>query len=119
MPDLSQLAFRPPDQSGVATQTNANAVVTLAAQAGYQWVVIGYTMSSNGNPAAAVTPDIVSGALVIDRFEAPAGIPVDRVVEFQRGVKCPANTSVVATLPALGAAIKGTVVVRAFLIQAS
>jgi hypothetical protein len=119
MPDLAQLAFRPPDQSGVASQTNANAVVTLAAQAGYQWVVIGYTMSSNGNVAAAVTPDVVSGALVVDRFEAPAALPMDRVVEFTRGVKCPVNTSVVATIPALGAAIKGTVVLRAFLLQAT
>lgn len=119
MPALDQLGLRPADQSGVASQTNANAVVTLAATPGYQWVICGYTMSSSGNVGAAVTPDVVSGALVPDRFEAPATLPVDRVVEFTRGFKCPVNTSVVATLPALGVGIKGTVVVRAFLIQAS
>lgn len=117
MPDLQQLALKPADQSAVATASNAAATATLAAVPLYRWVVIGYTMSSSGNVAAAVTPDIVSGALVVDRFEAPSALPMDRVVEFTRGVKCPVNTSVVATIPALGSGIKGTVVLRAFLIQ--
>jgi hypothetical protein len=115
MAALDQLGIRPPDQSSAGTAAaNAQVQVTLAARPGYRWVVCGYTMSTDGNVAATITPDIVSGSVVVDRFKAPAALPVDRVIEFTRGFMCPINTSVVATLPAAGASVIGNIVLRAY-----
>lgn len=118
MAALDQIALRCADDGGVhSPATNTAAIVTLPAKAGYCWVVLGYTMSTDGVLAAATVPDVVSGSLVVDRFKAQSGLSVDRVIEFNRGVKCPVGASVVATLPAAGAGISGTVVLRAFQIQ--
>lgn len=112
--DLQQLSSKPTTDTAEANGNNANAVATLVGKAGYRWCITGYTMSSDGNVAVKVTPDVVSGALVVDRFKAPATLPVDRVVEFNRPIMCPLGADVVATLPACGAGIIGEVVLRGF-----
>lgn len=106
-----------PDTHEVATAVNGAATVTLAAPAsGLQWLILATTISMTGDPAAAVSFTMVSGASTLERIEFPAAAcaPYN-----SRGVyKGLPGTSVVCSLPALGAGIRGTVTVRAMLIPA-
>jgi hypothetical protein len=117
MSRLEDVAYKPPTASGVATAaSNTASVVTITAPGvGRRIYVVGYTVSYSGTVAAAVVPDIVSGAVVVDRFQVPAALLAPIVVGFARPMECPDNTSVVATAPAGGVGIVGTMVVRYFI----
>lgn len=107
------------DTQSVATAVNGDAVVTLAAPGErLRWLVLGTTISMNGDPAAAVSFTIVSGgATTLERIEFPAAAcaPYNSRGAYRGGV----NEAVVLTLPALGTGIRGTVSVRALKVPAT
>lgn len=117
MSRLEDVAYKPATLSAVATSgTNAIGTVTIAAPgAGLRVYVVDYSLSYNLAVATAHAPDIVSGATVVDRLQVLAGTiqPVRGL--FARPVECPANTSVVVTVPAAGASVISTIVVRYFI----
>lgn len=117
MARLEEVAFRPASLTAVATSgTNAIGTVTIAAPADpVSAYITGYTLSYNLTVATAHSPDIVSGALVAERLQVPAAAFNARSTEFLRPVKCPVATSVVITVPAAGASVISTIVVRYFL----
>ena len=106
-----------PDTHSIATAVNGVAAVTLAApNAAFQWLVMAVTISMNGDPTTNPSFTIVSGASDLERVEFPnaACAPYN-----SRGLyKGLPGTTVVLSLPALGASIRGTVTCRACLIPA-
>lgn len=89
---------------------NANAVATLAAAAGKNTFICGFTMTAAGATAAAVVSATVAGIITgtaTYTFVAPTGAAVAAtplVVSFGTCVPSSAqNTAIVVTLPALGA----------------
>lgn len=100
------------DAHEVATAVNGAATVTLPAPGErMRWLVLAMTISMNGDPAAAVSFTLTSGATTIERIEFPAAAcaPYNSRGVYRGGV----NQAITATLPALGASIRGTVTVRA------
>lgn len=109
---------RVPTTHAVATNTNGAAVVTLAAPSErMRWLVVGFSISANGQPVSAVAATMVSGATEIERVQIPA-VSFSAIVSggVYRGG---AGEAVVVTLPSLGAAITGTISVRAMQIPAT
>lgn len=109
---------RVPTQHSVATNTNGAATVTLATpSARMRWLVVGLTISASGQPTSAVAATIVSGATELERIQIPA-VSFSAIVSggVYRGG---AGEAVVVTLPSLGAAITGTVSVRAMQVPAT
>lgn len=106
-----------PDRHEVATAVNGVAAVTLPApDSKMQWLVLATTISMNGDPTTAPAFTMVSGASTLERIDFPnaACAPYN-----SRGVyKGLPGTSVVLSLPALGASVRGTVSCRAMLIPA-
>jgi hypothetical protein len=100
------------------TATNTAAVVTLAAPSdpNARWLVEGYAISASDAPAAPVAFTITTGAADIERLQVPdaAFAPIVCGTPMY-GAK---GASVVATLPALGAGVVGTVRLSARIVQA-
>ena len=100
------------DVHAVATAVNDAATVTLTAPGErLRWVILAMTISMNGDPAAAVSFTLTSGSTVLERLEFPAAACAP--YNSRGAYRCGVNEQVVATLPALGASIRGTVTVRA------
>jgi len=100
------------------TDTNTAAVVTLAAPSDItmRWLVEGYAVSASAAPLAPVSFTITSAGADLERFYIPAAAFAPIVCGTPMyGAK---GASVVATLPALGAGVIGTVRLSARLVQA-
>lgn len=89
---------------------NANAVATLAAVAGKTTYICGYSYSSSGSTAAAVVSPTVAGTItgtLTSTYATVAGVTLGNpqiVFTFNPCIAASAvNTSIVVTLPALGA----------------
>lgn len=117
MSRLEDVAFKSATATAVATSgTNAIGTVTIAAPGpGLRIYVVDYSLSYNLAVATAHTPDIVSGATVVDRLQVLAGTIAPIRGSFNRPVECPISTSVVVTVPAAGASVVSTIVVRYFI----
>lgn len=117
MAQFQDAALKPATATAVATSgTNAIGTVTITAPpAGVRVYVTGYTLSYSLTVATVHAPDIVSGSLVVERLQVPAAAFAPKTVEFAKPVECPAATSVVVTVPAAGASVVSTIVVRYFL----
>lgn len=116
MARLEDIGFKAASLTAVVTSgTNAIGTVTIAAPTDpLRIFVTGFTLSYNLTVATAHSPDIVSGALVVDRLQVPAAAFAPLSVEYGRVVMCPAATSLVITVPAAGASVISTIVVRYF-----
>lgn len=117
MSRLEDVGFKPATLTAVATSgANAIGTVTIAAPgAGMRIYVTGWSVSYSAAVLTIHVPDIVSGSLVVDRFQAAAATILPLIREFARPVECPAATSVVVTVPAAGAAVVSTFVARYFI----
>jgi hypothetical protein len=101
-----------PDVQSVATAVNDAATVNLAAPGEKnRWLILGITISMNGDPTTTPSCTVVSGSTTIERIEFPnaACAPYNTRGVLKGGV----NEAVTITLPALGASVRGTVTVRA------
>lgn len=117
MSRLEDVAFKPPTSASDATAAaNTSSVVTIPAPGvGKRIYVCGYTVSYSGAIAAAVVPTIVSGSVNVEKFQVPAATVAPIGAAWARAFECPENTSVVATAPAGGTGIVGTMLVRYFI----
>lgn len=118
MHNPNQLIAGIADMQEVASAVNGAATVTLTAPGErMRWIVLSVSISMSGDPTAAVSYTCTSGSTVIERLEFPASAcaPYNTRGLLKGGV----NEAVVCTLPALGAAIRGTVTVRAVKAPAS
>lgn len=121
MADITQLSAKPSTNSGVATGTNANAVVTIAAPASTaaSIFVTGVTFSWGAAPttaASAIINEDTGGANTLKyQFEVPQAVSAPIAENWGiRPVQITAGKNCTVTLPALGAGVKGTVSVRWF-----
>jgi hypothetical protein len=112
--------LRPMEVHAVDSQTNATATAQVTARATLSFYVTGFSFSANGTPAAAVQVELREGVSPLARYEVPASAfaPVivmlhDRPIEVKPGFV----PSIV--MPALGAAIRGTVTLHGFYSQPS
>jgi hypothetical protein len=95
----------PADASGVASGTNANAVVTLAARTdGQGWAIDGFAWSYSGDPTGGRVT-LAAGAVTFLDLDVTAKGP--GVVSFNRPLRTPANTALTATLSAGGSGVVG------------
>ena len=117
MSRLEDVAYKPATNTAVVpSAANGIGTVTIPAPAAGQRIYIcGYTLSYNLAVATAHVPDIVSGALVVERMQVLVGTVLPLNADFAKGVECPAATSCVITCPAAGASVVSTFVVRYFI----
>jgi hypothetical protein len=70
------------------------------------------TLSGSAAPAAAVQATLVDGATTRDSYRIPAAAFAPIRINYGPGLLCDENTSVVLTLPALGAGVSGDAVIH-------
>lgn len=104
--------------SVIASGTAAVATATKAAAPGFQHILSGITISASGTPAAAVTVTLKDGTTVIDQWEIPAAAFAPIVIEYKRPFIITVGNLVELSIPSLGAAIKGTAVIRGLSVTA-
>jgi hypothetical protein len=103
--------------SVIATQTNATATATKAKIAAMRHYIIGFSFSSSGALAAAVTLTVQdsTNAVVLDEFRIPINTPMPLVVNYgTHPLEGGTNADVQITVGALGAGIVGEVVLKGY-----
>ena len=98
--------------SVVARATNAAATATKAAVTNQQHIISGVSISASAAPAAAVVVTLKAGAVIIDEWNLPAAAFAPIVIEFKRPFILDLNTLAELNIPALGAGVIGTAVIR-------
>jgi hypothetical protein len=104
--------------SVIASATAGVATATKAAAAGFQHILSGVSISASGAVAVAVTVTLKDGTTVIDQWELPASAFAPIVIEYKRPFVITAGNLVELSIPSLGAAIKGTAVIRGLTVSA-
>jgi len=111
------LLFSPAKWSVVATGLNTTVTATRAAPpAGKRNYIVSISISSDGAPATHITASVrtSTGATTLDRLEIPAAAFAPIVINYVRPLECADGANCDVTLPALGASVTGTVVLRGF-----
>ena len=103
--------------SVVATATNGAATATKTGLASHRHYVASVSYSSKGLPAAAVTADLKSQATVKDQWEVPAANFSAVVIGYNHPIEMGIGEDAVLNLPALGAGIVGTVVLKGYTLR--
>lgn len=111
---LEDLLAAPAQWYVVASAVNSAAIATFAAAAGKKHYVVGVDISASDAPAAPVSATLVNGAATMTQLEIPAGKFAPLMHNYQRPWEGGTNTAMTLTLPALGAGVRGTVVLRGF-----
>jgi hypothetical protein len=93
--------------NGIATATKS-AVATMS------HFITGVTVSASDLPTGAVQVQILNGVTVLDQWEIPAAQFAPIPINFVRPYACSPNADAKITLSALGAGVRGTVVLRGF-----
>lgn len=122
MPDINRLAAAPSDNFAVTSvANNTNCVATLAATAGWQWFVTGYTISVAAAPSATVSAVLKdgTGGTVIEQLEIPAAVIAPIVVNFTRPMQLTAGNAAELTIPAVGGTTRATATLRGFKAKAA
>ncbi len=112
MPRIEDLMAGVSEWSVVATAVNGIATATKAADPTLAHVVTGYSISASAAVAAAVTATLSEGATVREQLEIPAATIAP--ILANRKFRLAENQKAELVLPALGAAVRGTVVVHGF-----
>lgn len=97
-----------------ATGTNAIATATKAGVAGKRHVVTGLTITASAAVAAAVEATLEVKGGIAERIEIPAAALQPIVMNFVPPYICDDGQKAEAILPALGAAVKGSVTMRGY-----
>lgn len=99
-----------------ANQSNGTATVTISAKPNLRFIVCSVSVSADGIPAAAVEFTLKDGSgNYMEAFRIPAAAFSAIVINYgAHPLMGATNSTVVATLPGLGAGITGQVVVKGF-----
>lgn len=114
MATLDQLLARPIQWAEVDSQTNAQAAAVRAAATGMQHYICSISISASAAPAAAVQAEVRQGSTVLDRFEIPAAAFSPFVHNYSRPLQGATGGTVSVVIPALGAGVRGTAVIKGF-----
>lgn len=108
------LAWKPATWTVVASAVNGIATATKTGVQSMSHFITGVTVSASDLPSGAVQVQIKNGATVLDQWEIPAAAFAPIPINFQRPYACSPGADAVITLSALGAGVRGTVVLRGF-----
>lgn len=111
------MGLRPAEWSVPASAVNGIATATRAGQAGRRHYITGFTVSASGGAVAAAVAFQVrdsAGANIRDQVEIPAAVLAPIPVDYDNPMEAPVGADVDGNLPALGAGVKGTVVLRGY-----
>lgn len=97
-----------------ASQTNATATATKAAVANARHYITSITISASAAPATAVQATMAGGGACICPLEIPAASFSPVSINFDPPLRGDINTAANISLPALGASVTGTVVIRGY-----
>lgn len=114
MARAEDLLFAPTQWYVVATAVNGNAVATMPARAKARHYIVGVDISASAAPAATVSATLKDGAATMMQLEIPAAAFAPLMHNYMRPWEGSTNSDAVLTLPALGAGVRGTVVLRGF-----
>lgn len=114
MARIEDLAFRQSETKSGDSDVNANSVVTIAAASGKRFCITGLSVSASAAPGAAVSCTITDGGATIERLEISANAFAPVVINYNRPIQCAVNSEIVATLPALGAGVRGSIYLRGY-----
>lgn len=106
------LLFGPLGWSVVATATNGISAATKAGVAGFQHVISGVSLSASAAPTAIQTVTLKDGSTVLEQWELPVAAFAAIMFDFKRPYVITAGANAVLSMPALGVAVVGTVVLR-------
>lgn len=118
MPRSEDLLFAPSKWVIVAAGTNTNVNALQAAPAGKQRLyVVGISISATAAPTAAEPLLVIlsaQGGTTLDQFYIPQAAFAPIVINYVRPLEVPQGQSVNLFLPALGAGVIGSAVMRGF-----
>ncbi len=112
MPRFEDSAFAPTQWTVVASQTNATATATKAADATKQHYLTGISFSMSAAPAAPVTVQVKDGTTVLDQFQIPAAAQAPLILNYVPPLAITPGNLAEITVGALGAGVVGTVVLK-------
>lgn len=111
------MGLRPAEWSVVASAVAGVATATKAADPGRRHYITGFTLSASGGAVAAAVAFQIresAGANIRDQIEVPAAVLAPLIQDFDNPMECPPGQSADATVPSLGAGVKGTVVLKGY-----
>lgn len=114
MARAEDLLFAPAQWYVVGTAVNASAVASFAGVTNKRHYVVGVDISASDAPAAPVSATLQDGASTMTQLELPSGKFAPLMHNYQRPWEGSSGATITLTLPALGAGIRGTVVLRGF-----
>jgi hypothetical protein len=112
MPRFEDKAFAPTQWTVVASQTNATATATKAADAAKQHFITGISFSMSAQPTSPVTVQVRDGSTVIDQFQIPAAAQAPLLHNYTPPLTITPGAAASITVGALGSAVVGTVVLK-------
>lgn len=111
---LEDLLCKPIQWSPVATQVNATTTATQSGIAGKQHFICGISISASAQPTAAVTVTLKDGGTVLDQWEIPPAQFAPIVHNYTRPFVCSGGNDASASVTAMGAGVRSTVVLKGF-----
>lgn len=102
------------EQPFTATAVNGIATATAPVRGNMRFHLTAIRFSANGAPAAVVQVEVRTGGTSWIRYEVPAAAFAPINIERRRPLAFPRGVAVNAVLPALGAAIRGTIEIEGF-----
>jgi hypothetical protein len=117
MPRSEDLLFAPSKFTVVASGTNTTVTAAQAAPFGKQRnYIAAISVSASAAPATTVSVQVreAAGTIIHDRFELPAAAFAPIVINYVRPIEIGQGANCDVTMPALGAGVVGTVVLRGF-----
>ena len=107
--------FRSAEQYDSESDTDAVADAVIAAKVNHRVYVTGVSISASDAPVASVVATLGSTSIpAADLFRLPVAAFSPIVINYNYPLRFGINEAVTLTLPALGAAVIGTVVIRGF-----
>lgn len=118
MARVEDLMSKPATFKVVASGVNSDLSAEQQANASQSVYITGVSISASGAPATATTAYVYDGTDVIDQFEIPAAAFSPIVPNYGRApLRCSIGNTAKVVLPALGASVTGTVVLKGFVLS--
>lgn len=111
---MEDLMSKPAMWAVVATAVNGAVTATFAGQAGMCHFITGLSYSASDLPVSAAQVQILNGATILDQLEIPSAVFAAVIHNFIRPYRCDIGTAASMTMGAMGAGVRGTIVLKGF-----
>ncbi len=114
MARMEDLLAKPAMWAIVSSAVNGACNAQIAGQFGMCHIITGLSYSASDLPATAAQVQVLNGVTVLDQLEIPAAVFAAVIHNFIRPYRCSEGALASVTMGALGAGVRGTVVLKGF-----